>query len=137
MRILFDQGVPRGLAASLQGHEVLYRSGHTVQVKAVRVAVAIPLLRANPILAKFRAVLAEMYGDRLERVVLYGSRARGDATENSDYAIAVFLNLSDRMAESDRIALATMDILSDLRDICSLSSIMVKTGRYERYAACS
>ena len=45
--------------------------------------------------------------------MLYGSRARGDATEDSDYDIAVFLNLSDRMAESDRIALAATDILSE------------------------
>lgn len=37
---------------------------------------AIPSPRANPILAKFRAALAEIYSDRLERVVLYGSRAR-------------------------------------------------------------
>ncbi|MBV8120505.1 MAG: nucleotidyltransferase domain-containing protein [Alphaproteobacteria bacterium] len=33
-----------------------------------------------------------MYGDRLERVVLFGSRARGDAREDSDYDIAVFLH---------------------------------------------
>jgi predicted nucleotidyltransferase len=69
---------------------------------------------ANPILAKFRAALAEMYGDRLERVVLYGSQARGDATEDSDYDVAVFLkNLSDRWAEADRIAIATTDILKE------------------------
>jgi predicted nucleotidyltransferase len=30
----------------------------------------------NPILKRFRAALTEMYGDRLERVVLFGSRAR-------------------------------------------------------------
>src|SRR3712207_7722889 len=34
---------------------------------------------------------SEIYGDRLERVVLFGSRARGDAGEASDYDIAVFL----------------------------------------------
>lgn len=34
---------------------------------------------------------------------------RGDATEDSDYDIAIFLrNISDRMAESDRIAIAAM-----------------------------
>jgi hypothetical protein len=31
----------------------------------------------DPILKRFRAALDEIYGDRLERVVLYGSRARG------------------------------------------------------------
>lgn len=47
---------------------------------------------------------------RLERVVLYRLRARGDATDDSDYDIAVFLrNLSDRMAKSDRIALAATE----------------------------
>jgi hypothetical protein len=33
----------------------------------------------NPLLKRFRATLDEIYGERLERVMLYGSRARGDA----------------------------------------------------------
>ena len=32
----------------------------------------------NPVLTKFRAALDKRYGDRIERIVLYGSRARGD-----------------------------------------------------------
>jgi hypothetical protein len=31
----------------------------------------------DPVLVKFRAALNELYGDRIERVVLFGSRARG------------------------------------------------------------
>src|SRR5437016_12226465 len=45
----------------------------------------------DPLLQRFRATLDEIYGERLERVVLYGSRARGDAREDSDYDVAVFL----------------------------------------------
>jgi hypothetical protein len=45
----------------------------------------------DPILKRFRAALAEIYGGRLERVVLFGWRARGDAREDSDYDIAVFI----------------------------------------------
>lgn len=59
----------------------------------------------DPILARFRAVLAATYGERLERAVLYGSRARGDAQEDSDYDVAVFLrDMPDRFAELNRLA---------------------------------
>jgi uncharacterized protein len=45
----------------------------------------------DPVLNRFRAAVAEAYGARVERIVLYGSRARGEATPDSDYDIAVFL----------------------------------------------
>jgi predicted nucleotidyltransferase len=45
---------------------------------------------ADPVLKRFRAALDVLYGDRIERVVLFGSRARGDAREDSDYDVAVF-----------------------------------------------
>lgn len=70
---------------------------------------------ANPlVLTKFRAALNQLYGDRIERVVLYGSRARGDAQEDSDYDIAVFLkDLNDRWAESDKIAVAAVRVFDE------------------------
>jgi len=43
------------------------------------------------VLSQFRKALDEVYGQRIERVVLYGSRARNDAAEDSDYDIAVFI----------------------------------------------
>jgi len=60
---------------------------------------------ADPILTRFRAALGVLYGPRLERVVLFGSRARGEARPDSDYDVAVFLSaLPDRWAELDRLA---------------------------------
>jgi hypothetical protein len=60
---------------------------------------------SDPVLVRFRAALDALYGDRIERVVLFGSRARGDAREDSDYDIAVFLrDLTDRRRELDRLA---------------------------------
>ena len=38
----------------------------------------------DEILGKLRSYLEQNYGDRLERIVLYGSQARGDATLDSD-----------------------------------------------------
>ena len=59
----------------------------------------------DPILVRFRAALVELYGPRLDRVVLFGSRARGDGRPDSDYDVAVFLKtLPDRWAELDRLA---------------------------------
>jgi predicted nucleotidyltransferase len=70
----------------------------------------------NPILAKFRAALTEMYGERVERFVLFGWRARGDAHPDSDYDVAVFLrdmDDHDRLKEMNRITDITSAILYD------------------------
>lgn len=68
----------------------------------------------DPILKRFRAALDEMYGERIERVVLYGSRARGDAREDSDYDVAVFLHdLGDRWPEMNRLADLGTEILDE------------------------
>jgi uncharacterized protein len=67
---------------------------------------------SDPVLKRYCAALDEMYGERLERVVLFGSRARGDADEESDYDVAVFLrDIADRPAEMNRLADLAMDIL--------------------------
>ena len=62
-------------------------------------------LAHDPILTRFHAALGDIYGARLERVVLFGSRARGEARPDSDYDVAVFLrSLPDRWRERDRLA---------------------------------
>jgi predicted nucleotidyltransferase len=68
----------------------------------------------DPILKRFRAALDEIYGDRLERVVLFGSRARGDARADSDYDVAVFLkDFVDRWQEVDRMVPIVTDIVEE------------------------
>jgi uncharacterized protein len=69
---------------------------------------------ADAILTRFRAALGEIYGDRLERVVLYGSRARGDHRPDSDYDIAVFIKDPGTLGEEiRRLAGVETDILWD------------------------
>jgi uncharacterized protein len=69
---------------------------------------------SDPVLARFRAALAALYGDRLERGVLFGSRARGDSRDDSDYDVAVFLtDLRDRWQEAKRLAAIETDILAE------------------------
>ena len=79
----------------------------------------------DPVLKHFRAAVEKAYGDRLERVILFGSRARGDAQPDSDYDIAVFLRdlngLDARMAELERLAQIETAILYGTGEvICAL-----------------
>jgi len=85
--------------------------------------------RDNAILAKFRAALNEMYGERIERVVLYGSRARGDAHADSDYDVAVFLrDMPDRMAEMNRLADLSTTILDNTGEL--IHAMPYRAGSY-------
>jgi hypothetical protein len=71
-------------------------------------------LLSDPILARCGAALYALYGDDLERAVLFGSRARGDAHQGSDYDVADFLrDLTDCWREIDRLAAIETDILAD------------------------
>jgi predicted nucleotidyltransferase len=68
----------------------------------------------DPILRRIRTSLHMIYGDRIERLILFGSRARGDAHADSDYDIAVSLeDLIDRWREFHRLADLRTEILAE------------------------
>ena len=74
----------------------------------------------DPILNCFRATLDEVYGERIERMILFGSRARGDARSDSDYDIAVFLRQPDELwSELGHLSRITIDILLDTGAVIS------------------
>lgn len=84
----------------------------------------------DPILKRFRAALDELYGERLERVVLFGSRARGDARKDSDYDVAVFLrDMADRFAEMDRLADLSTGLLDETGEF--VHAIPYRAGSYD------
>ena len=59
----------------------------------------------DPVVQRFRAAVVALYGPVLDRVVLFGSRARGDAGPESDYDLAIFLkHMDNRRAEANRLA---------------------------------
>jgi len=77
-------------------------------------------LTQDPVLTRFRAAVAEAYGDRLERVVLFGSRARGDHRPDSDYDIAVFVkDPGDLWDELGTLSEITTAILNDTGAVIS------------------
>ena len=84
----------------------------------------------DPVLVRFRKALDEMYGPRLERVVLYGSRARGDAQPDSDYDVAVFLrDMDDRFAELYRLADLSTDLVDETGELVNATAF--PAGAYQ------
>jgi predicted nucleotidyltransferase len=76
--------------------------------------IAAVLSENDSVLTRFRTALNVAFGDRIERVILYGSRARGDARSDSDYDVAVFLRgFVDRWPEVDRLVVIETDLLDD------------------------
>jgi uncharacterized protein len=68
----------------------------------------------DPVLHRLRGNLDASFGDRLERVILYGSRARGDANAHSDYDVAVFLrDMRDRWGDLGLLATIETQVFDD------------------------
>jgi predicted nucleotidyltransferase len=53
--------------------------------------------KLEKIITEFRQALEKIYGDKLINLVLYGSQARGDATEDSDIDIMVWEKLKIKL----------------------------------------
>jgi predicted nucleotidyltransferase len=84
----------------------------------------------DPILKRFRAALDHIYGNRLERVMLFGSSARGDATGESDYDVAVFIKELDLPSlERDRLADVETEILYDTGAV--INAVPFSAGAYQ------
>jgi predicted nucleotidyltransferase len=69
-------------------------------------------MEITPILQEFKQQISKLYGQRLKKVVLYGSYARGQANdEHSDIDLAIVLaGAVEPCKEIDRMA----DIFTDL-----------------------
>ena len=83
----------------------------------------------DPVMTRFLQALTASYGNRLERVVLFGSRARGDARPESDYDIAVFLRgMVDRFQELDRLARLSTDLIDETGHV--VNAMAYRAGAY-------
>ena len=88
------------------------------------------MTNSDPILSQFRSALDQLYGARIERVVLYGSRARGDGQPDSDYDVAVFLkDISDRWQEIDRLVEAQTTLLFATGAV--INALPFRAGSYQ------
>lgn len=64
------------------------------------------------VVAEFASRVRARFGDRLSRVLLFGSRARGDVTEESDIDLLVLLRIP--LAEETHATRDVWEIVEDL-----------------------
>lgn len=67
--------------------------------------------RVEQILRELKARLSELYGERLEKLILFGSQARGDAEPDSDIDVLVVLRDEGDVPAEDELC---TDIVVDM-----------------------
>ena len=88
---------------------------------------------ANTVLTDIRQRFFALYGSRLDRMLLFGSQARGDATDGSDVDVLVVLQGDVQPGEEIRRTGAIVSELSLANDLvisCAfISTIRFLTGK--------
>jgi len=83
------------------------------------------------ILAELRRRLEELYGERLERLVLFGSQARGDAEDGSDIDVLIVLKGTvDTGRELGHVSGITSEL--SLENSVVISSVVISAERFTR-----
>ena len=84
-------------------------------------------------LKQYTEEIAKIYGKHLKSVILYGSYARGDYTEDSDIDIMILLDLTDMEIKSYRHDLSDMTydliwIMIWILNLWQRTRIILKSG---------
>jgi len=84
------------------------------------------------IMTDLKQKLQLLYGDRLVKMVLYGSQARGDAEQDSDVDVLVVLD-DDDLSPSVEISRTIRDVADiSLRHDVVISCVFIPEKRFEK-----
>jgi len=85
----------------------------------------------QPILEELKEKLKQIYGNKLKKIILYGSYARGDATDGSDIDIMIVLDdITDPVTERERYFDAILEL--DLKYDTVISVIPFKEDDFKK-----
>lgn len=85
----------------------------------------------NNLLQEAHKLLGAIYGERLSKIVLYGSQARGDASPASDIDLMIVLEGPVNAGkEISRVGKITSDL--SLKHNVAISCVFVSADRYQR-----
>ena len=88
--------------------------------------------RIKSLINQLKAQLIEMYGERIKKIILYGSFVRGEATRDSDIVILVLVDESlNPFKVRESISDLLYDILLDEGELISV--IAVPEDLFENY----
>jgi len=83
------------------------------------------------VLKKLKKELLRTYGESIDSIILYGSRARGDAREDSDIDILVVLKSDFNYSEMLRLSSSLVSSLSLENDVV-ISRAFAKKADYDK-----
>jgi len=84
------------------------------------------------ILKRFKAKVEKILGDRLDRVVLFGSRSRGDADPESDFDLLVTVQ-SLQETDRKRVLAIAVDLSLEYGTVLAVLVVPTNDFREDRY----
>ena len=84
----------------------------------------------NQIINQFVKEISILLGNRLKRVILYGSYARGDYDKNSDIDIMILTDLSDEEIVEYRIKIRNLACDLELENDIVISPLLRNIDKY-------
>src|SRR5713226_292207 len=88
------------------------------------------------ILKRFKAKVEKILGDRLDRVVLFGSRSRGDADPESDFDLLVTVQ-SLQETDRKRVLEIAVDLSLEYGTVLAVLVVPTNDFREDRYFICT
>lgn len=87
----------------------------------------------NELLQKFKSEAEKVFGSKLQDMILYGSYARGDNTDESDIDVMLIVDISPDDELNSAVQLSDIVVDLNLEFDVVLSPLVESKEKYEKY----